>query len=138
VNTNEKIFQVLDSINTRLDSIDTRLDGIDTRLDGIDTRLDGIDTRLDDMDERFDAVDERFDMMDKRLDGMDTRLGGLEREVHEIKVVQENVTNKHIQILLEGNVSMNNKLDSLQTTVNDIDSSVSALDVLHKMRPHNL
>jgi len=39
VNTNEKIFQVLDSINTRLDSIDTRLDGMDTRLGGLEREV---------------------------------------------------------------------------------------------------
>ena len=41
-----------------------------------------------------------------------------------------------IQLLAETQLFTNEKLDKLQTTVDDMASTVTALDVLHQMRPH--
>lgn len=44
---------------------------------------------------------------------------------------------KQIQLLVEAHQLTNEKLDNLQKTVDDMAPTVTALDVLHQMRPHN-
>lgn len=64
-------------------------------------------------------------------------LEALQSDVTAIKITQENVTNKNIQLLMEAQQDTNRKLDSLQSTVDDMAPTVTALDVLHQMRKGN-
>lgn len=62
-----------------------------------------------------------------------TELQPIRNEVTSIKVTQENVTNKNIQLLMEGQKGMNDKfkrLDVLEEKVEDIQVAVSVLKVL--------
>ena len=77
---------------------------LDRQFEKIDKRFDGIDERLDRMDERFDRMDERFD----RLEG---RVEKLEESVTELQLVVENEIRSNIQILAEGHMMLNEKLD---------------------------
>ena len=57
----------------------------------------------------------------------------LKQEVLSIKLTQENVTNKNIQLLMEGQQGMNEKfksLDVLEDKVEDIQTTVSVLKAL--------
>ena len=62
-----------------------------------------------------------------------TELQPIQNEVTSIKVTQENVTNKNIQLLMEGQKGMNdkfNRLDDLEEKVEDIQVAVSVLKAL--------
>ena len=62
-----------------------------------------------------------------------TELQPIQNEVTSIKVTQENVTNKNIQLLMEGKKGMNDKfkrLDDLEEKVEDIQVAVSVLKAL--------
>lgn len=57
----------------------------------------------------------------------------IQNEVTSIKLTQENVTNKNIQLLMEGQKGMNDKfkrLDDLEEKVEDIQVAVSVLKAL--------
>lgn len=62
-----------------------------------------------------------------------TELQPIQNEVTSIKVTQENVTNKNIQLLMEGQKGMNDKfkrLDDLEEKAEDIQVAVSVLKAL--------
>lgn len=62
-----------------------------------------------------------------------TELQPIQNEVTSIKVTQENVTNKNIQLFMEGQKGMNEKfkrLDDLEEKVEDIQVAVSVLKAL--------
>ena len=62
-----------------------------------------------------------------------TELQLIQNEVTSIKLTQENVTNKNIQLLMEGQKGMNDKfkrLDDLEEKVEDIQVAVSVLKAL--------
>ena len=62
-----------------------------------------------------------------------TELQPIQNEVTSIKLTQENVTNKNIQLLMEGQKGMNDKfkrLDDLEEKVEDIQVAVSVLKAL--------
>ena len=57
----------------------------------------------------------------------------LKRDIADIKLYQENVTNRDIQLLLEGMQGVNDKfqrLDDLEEKVDDIQTTVSVLKAL--------
>ena len=62
-----------------------------------------------------------------------TELQPIQNEVTSIKLTQENVTNKNIQLLMECQKGMNDKfkrLDDLEEKVEDIQVAVSVLKAL--------
>lgn len=62
-----------------------------------------------------------------------TELQPIQNEVTSIKLTQENVTNKNIQLLMEGQKGMNDKfkrLVDLEEKVEDIQVAVSVLKAL--------
>ena len=64
---------------------------------------------------------------------IDDKLKPVVREQHEMKFMIENVTNKNIQLLIEGQQGMNEKfqrLDDLEDKVEDIQTTVSVLKAL--------
>ena len=75
-------------------------------------------------------MQEELQPINKRLDSMDDRLSRIEERATKIEVVQENVTNKNIQVLFEGQQGMNEKfrkLDRMEITLNDVKSDTEVI-----------
>lgn len=84
--------------------------------------ISGLSARFE---ERFDRVDERFDKVDERLDGMegtirslDYRVSDMERRMDDselnqtkTRMILENDVLKSINIIAEGHLDLNRKLD---------------------------
>ena len=84
--------------------------------------ISGLSARFE---ERFDRVDERFDEVDERLDGMegtirslDYRVSDMERRMDDselnqtkTRMILENDVLKSINIIAEGHLDLNRKLD---------------------------
>ena len=96
---------------------------LDRQFEKIDKRFDGIDERLDRMDERFDGIDERFDRLEGRVDK-------LEESVTSLQLAVENEIQSHIQILAEGHMMLNEKLDRVLENAKDTEELKTRVDAL--------
>lgn len=96
---------------------------LDRQFEKIDKRFDGIDERLDRMDERFDGIDERFDRLEGRVDK-------LEESVTSLQLAVENEIQPHIQILAEGHMMLNEKLDRVLENAKDTEELKTRVDAL--------
>lgn len=73
------------------------------------------------------------DEIKNEIDPLKRQIEGLNDEVTSIKVTQENVICKNIQLVMEGQEGMNEqfrRLDDLEEKVDDIQSAVSVLKLL--------
>ena len=89
------------------------------------TLLEAIGEMLDDRDQRMS------EMMDAKLEPIKQDLTEVKERVTKIEIHQENVTDKNIQLLLEGQQGMNEKfqkLDQVAEDVEEIKIKVSALE----------
>ena len=96
---------------------------LDRQFDKIDKRFDGIDERLDRMDERFDRMDERFDRLEGRVDKLEESVTGLQLAV-------ENEIRPSIQILAEGHMMLNEKLDRVLENAKETEELKTRVDAL--------
>ncbi len=110
---NEKIYEVLVSMQSS--------------LAGIDQRLNKMDERFEKMDERFEKMDERFEKIDECFEKMDRRMDSLEQQAIKTNLMIENEVMGHIKALYDGMAMHTDQLDriistldTLQVTVNDI------------------
>lgn len=86
-----------DLLLEKMSGMEHRLDSIDGRLDGIDSRLDGIDGRLDSMENNLAAL---------KADHENTKA-----DVRAIRISLETETNRNIQLIAEGHMNLDRKLD---------------------------
>ena len=96
---------------------------LDRQFEKIDKRFDGIDERLDRMDERFDGIDERFDRLEGRVDK-------LEESVTSLQLAVENEIRPSIQLLAEGHMMLNEKLDRVLENAKDTEELKTRVDAL--------
>jgi len=79
------------------------------RLNGIDKKFDGIDKKFDGIDEKFEVIDHRFDSLEKEIRQNGNQIVRLENQFHD-----------KIGILFDAHKSTNERLDRLETKVDDI------------------
>ena len=96
---------------------------LDRQFEKIDKRFDGIDERLDRMDERFDGIDERFDRLEGRVDK-------LEESATSLQLAVENEIRPSIQLLAEGHMMLNEKLDRVLENAKDTEELKTRVDAL--------
>ena len=121
---------ILSLLDRQFEKIDKRFDGIDERLDRMDERFDGIDERLDRMDERFDRMDERFDRLEGRVECLEGRADGVEGGLKHLQFVIENEIQPHIQLLAEGHMMLNEKLDRVLENAKDTEELKTRVNAL--------
>ena len=88
-------------------------------------KLDLILEKLDSMDRRMGAIEKRMDALEKRMDALEESVGTLKIEVDtlkqsntDIKLTIENELNRNIQLVAEGHLDLNRKLEEVMRPVN--------------------
>ena len=67
--------------------------------------------RMDEMSGRMDEMSGRMDEMNNRMDEMNERLGRVEAKTTDIQLTIENDIRRSINIIAEGHLDLNRKLD---------------------------
>ncbi len=109
--------QKLDLLLEKVSGMDSRLDSMEGRLDSVESRLDSMENRLDSMENRLDSMENRLDSMDARLSHIETDHESTKAEVKSIKITLENETNHNIQLIAEGHMNLDRKLDEALTSL---------------------
>lgn len=60
-------------------------------------------------------------------------VAGLQEETHSIRMTLENVTNRNIQVVMEGHSGVVDKIKELSNTVDDINAKVDILEMVSQM-----
>ena len=105
------------------------MDKIEELLGTLLTRMDSMETQL----KKIDTMAEHLASLDERVASVDEKIVSVDGELTKVRIGLENVTNKNIQLLLEGQTGMNDKfrrLDELEEKVEDIQGTVSVLKAL--------
>ncbi len=106
--------------------IDTKLQPMQEEIQAIDALM---DAKLQPMQEEIQAIDA---LMDSKLQPMQEDIRKLNQTVAVIEVEH----GKKLDVLFDGHMDMNRKIDTLQATVDEMASTVLALDVLHQTWQH--
>ena len=78
MNNEEKILEILGSMQQSIQGIEKRMDSMEKRMDSMERRMDAIENRMD-------AIEKRIDGIEKRLDDIE---GGLKENVEMTKALK--------------------------------------------------
>ena len=82
------------------------------------------------LDRQFEKIDKRFDGVDERLDKLEGRMDKLEGSVTHLQLVIENEIRPNIQILAEGHMMLNEKLDRALENAKETEELKTRVDAL--------
>lgn len=82
---------------------------------------------------RFESIEKRFDSFEKRFDRMEADLSEVKDRTKNIELTLENDISKKLSALHEGHMLDTERLKHIFDTVDNIESSVVALDVMNKV-----
>jgi hypothetical protein len=80
--------------------------------------------------ELLSAVKEMFLDLKQEMNGMNQRMDSLEQGLNSMKMTLENETNKNIQLLVEGHMQNADKLQQLNSIVEDVEYLKLKTDVV--------
>ncbi len=110
------------SLEKRMDSLEARMDSLEARMDSLEARMDSLEARMDFMERKQDTLQASIEALENTCKSMDQRLTSVERELAEFK--EETRINF---------ITVNEKLDCLDTKANLINSSQKGTDL--KLEP---
>ncbi len=87
------------------------------KLDLLLEKVSGMDSRLNSVEDRLDSMENRLDSMENRLSHIETDHESTKAEVKAIKISLENETNRNIQLIAEGHMNLDRKLDEALTSL---------------------
>jgi chromosome segregation ATPase len=85
MNNEEKILEILGSMQQSIQGIEKRMDSMEKRMDSMERRMDAIENRMDAIEKRIDGIEKRIDGIEKRLDDIE---GGLKENVEMTKALK--------------------------------------------------
>lgn len=96
----------------------------------LDKRFDKIDERFDKVDERFDKLEGRMENLEGRMEKIEGRVDKLEESVTSLQLAVENEIRPSIQLLAEGHMMLNEKLDRALENAKDTEELKTRVDAL--------
>ena len=82
------------------------------------------------LDRQFEKIDKRFDGIDERFDRLEGRVDKLEESVTSLQLAVENEIRPSIQILAEGHMMLNEKLDRVLENAKETEELKTRVDAL--------
>ena len=74
-------------------------------------KLDLLLEKVDHIDKRVDSIEQRIDSIEQRVDSIGKRVDSIEQQGNRIEITLENETNRNIQLIAEGHLNLDRKLD---------------------------
>ena len=96
-------------------------------------RLESMDNRLGAVENKLGGMDDRLGVVENKLGDMNARMGNVEQLALKTQLTLENDISKKLSALYDGHMLNTEKLEHISDTVDDIESSVVALDVMNKV-----
>lgn len=105
------IIEKLDGMQGQLNRVEDKVDRLETKVDGLETKMDGLETKVN---------------------GLGIRMNEVESSVRNLKFFVENDIQKKIQIIAEGHLNLNRKLDEVLNANKKQEMYYLKVDVLEK------
>lgn len=95
----------------KLDGMQGQLDRVETKVDGLEIRLDSLENKVDNLEIKVDSLETKVDNLETTVNDLGIRVKEVEGSVRNLKFFVENDIQKKINIIAEGHLDLNRKLD---------------------------
>lgn len=109
-------------VSKAIEPLNDRFDKLEGRFDNLEGRFDNLEGRFDNLEGRFENLEGKFDKLEKKVDHLDL-------DVRDIKLSIDNEINPKINIIAEGRLNLNRKLDYYISNVLKVEREYEQLNL---------
>jgi len=121
---------ILAILDRRFDKIDERFDRVDERFDRLEGRMEKLEGRVEKLEGRMENIEGRMENIEGRMENIEGRMDGVEGGLRHLQLVVENEIRPQIQILAEGHMMLNEKLDRVLENAKETEELKTRVDAL--------
>ena len=121
----ELLTAIAGMLDEKLKPVTQKLTGLENRMTGMEDKMSGLENRMTGMEDKMSGLESRILGLEDKTSGIEGKVTGLEekvsaiqkisaetqKELTEVKMHIENVTDKNITLLAENYCNLVNKLD---------------------------
>ena len=108
----------LEPVMQKLTGLEDRMTGVEGKMSGLENRMTGVEGKMSDLESRILGLEDKTSGIEGKVTGLEEKVSAIQKisaetqkELTEVKMHIENVTDKNITLLAENYCNLVNKLD---------------------------
>ena len=108
----------LEPVMQKLTGLEDRMTGVEGKMSGLENRMTGVEGKMSDLESRISGLEDKTSGIERKVTGLEEKVSAIQKisvetqkELTEVKMHIENVTDKNITLLAENYCNLVNKLD---------------------------
>ena len=108
----------LEPVMQKLTGLEDRMTGVEGKMSGLENRMTGVEGKMSDLESRISGLEDKTSGIEGKVTGLEEKVSAIQKisaetqkELTEVKMHIENVTDKNITLLAENYCNLVNKLD---------------------------
>lgn len=110
-NEMKMILERFDRIDSKMSEMDGKISALDTKVSNMDGKVFDLDKKVTSMDIKMSEIDDKVSDLNKKVLSMDIKMSETDGKVSSIQLAIEDEIRNNIQILAEGHMTLERKLD---------------------------
>ena len=114
----ELLTAIAGMLDEKLKPVTQKLTGLENRMTGMEDKMSGLENRMTGMEDKMSGLESRILGLEDKTSGIEGKVSAIQKisaetqkELTEVKMHIENVTDKNITLLAENYCNLVNKLD---------------------------
>ena len=98
-------------LDAKLKPVTQKLTGLENRMTGMEDKMSGLENRISGLEDRTSGIEGKVTGLEEKVSAIQKISAETQKELTEVKLHIENVTDKNITLLAENYCNLVNKLD---------------------------
>ncbi len=107
----ELLTAIADMLDKKLEPVTQKLTGLENRMTGMEDKMSGLENRISGLEDRTSGIEGKVTGLEEKVSAIQKITADTQKELNEVKLHIENVTDKNITLLAENYCNLVNKLD---------------------------
>ena len=107
----ELLAAIAGMLDEKLKPVTQKLTGLENRMTGMEDKMSGLENRISGLEDRTSGIEGKVTGLEEKVSAIQKISAETQKELTEVKLHIENVTDKNITLLAENYCNLANKLD---------------------------
>ena len=107
----EPVMQKLTGLEDKMTGMEDKMSGLENRMTGMEDKMSGLENRISGLEDRTSGIEGKVTGLEEKVSAIQKISAETQKELTEVKLHIENVTDKNITLLAENYCNLVNKLD---------------------------
>ncbi len=107
----ELLAAIAGMLDEKLKPVTQKLTGLENRMTGMEDKMSGLENRISGLEDRTSGIEGKVTGLEEKVSAIQKISAETQKELTEVKLHIENVTDKNITLLAENYCNLVNKLD---------------------------